>query len=189
MTRPTNAYEACQMAANIIAVHPHNYFQDYFALTAPMAGQNFYFYEESSIVQALRAADNVCGTVFCRSGWVTMLAIGEAHADGTLRIPAHLNVRTVDWGIIGEVLVGASSLESRYPLSDFFLAWDRVTSATSNKFAHGTEEYALEGARGLRAFAEAWRDRLERTTYVYNADGSVAVTCAFTGETRQAYWH
>lgn len=182
MNRPANAYENAMLSADTIEHHPLNYIQEVYCTTKQtVEGQSGNFRMEFEMVSAaLNHADNVCGSAYCRAGWVTLLALGIEQDNGTLTTPLPGDPNDdYPWDDLAEVLMGIYRLPYAERDEDYrtmHAEWGQLTSAAANPREYGDAEYATMGAAGLRDWATTWRTRLEAIRYTYNPDGSVTVT-------------
>lgn len=176
--RPRNAYEACMQAADMIEHNPLNYLQEAYCTTRDEIRDQTFTLGKDVPIETLTAAlcddHNLCGSAYCRAGWIILLCLGEEE-NGLLIIRDHYGRR---WNYTSSVLAGVMDVEDVYGSPDFSQEWDRLVEGKSNPFPYGTNEYHIEGARGLRAFAQKWRDRLEKKVYTFYSNGRVAAVNA-----------
>jgi len=165
--RPTNAYEMCMQAADLIEASPIAYNQETWL---DRVDEFFDVDELEAFRMELRdkgdhrkilgpmdqAADerNECGTVGCRAGWMaTRVYSGKI---------AGFAVFNLVLGILRDH-ASSHSCESLFldDLDDLFSG--NALKRANQPLELGTSEYAAEGASGIREFATKWKDRLLAT--------------------------
>lgn len=158
LPKPTNAYEACQMAASMIATNPWSYIQEVFCTHRVYVGGDF----GDKLRANLTRPENECGTAFCRAGWLVTLALKNTEIYGEV-FPGKQS--SWDWVNLLRYAMDLDWDEWTFNKTQFAKDLDILISGDAIAYTYGTDEYALEGARGLRAFADTYRARLEAVTY------------------------
>jgi len=163
LPKPANAYEACHMAANMIATNPWAYYQAGFCVhrSEVRLAVAHSWNDLVKLDDNLNLPENVCGSAYCRIGWVVTLAMPAADPTDIVRQPTLGH----DWVRRMRYLFGIDYDAWMQNVGVFVKYLDEIMAAGAVGFPYGSEEYALEGARGLRAFTDAHRERLEAITF------------------------
>lgn len=138
-TRPTNAYELCERVCEHIAAEPLTYNQATF-LSCDVDEQ-----------RAVMGRPTDCGTMACRAGWMVVLT------DGINRAVAHeFHIEERACELLGVI---SSTSDIGWDVADLF----NGGAIDEDILKPGTEAYALEGVRGLRAFMATHEAHLRAT--------------------------
>jgi len=174
--RPTNAYDACLQAADMIEQHHAAYYQGGFCAYTAQDGDATHVFGASSYLDRLKLQQmltpdiNPCGTAWCRCGWMALIVLGQPDERGILTLK-HDDV--LNWTRMTIWLF--------YPAADQEYSFDYIQAVNdlidgNAVYGHGdvgTPEYAAAGADGLRVFAEKWKSVLTSITYPRRYDAPV----------------
>lgn len=153
-TETITLYELCQRAADSIEARPLNYHQEYWSRPAENLSALV-----KDIAKGNAASGELCGTVFCRAGWMV------AHIDqpkSPERWRAEEASDTEYAGARMEALLREAGVPD-YSIANLF-GGGALDAVGVSEHAYGTAKYAEAGAKGLRDFAEAHKDKLQAAT-------------------------
>lgn len=138
MAKPKTAYELLNNVCKAILRQPKQYYQNEFCLTPAERKSSMYLYNDNEIKE-------LCGTAFCRAGFVVV------EHDGYKAKPR-------DWEDRAEEILNINEASG-----DTAQDWQRLVQASFFNAKPGTRDYAREDVRGVRAFMKDHKPFLSRT--------------------------